>query len=196
MSHPHSAALAATAVGLICAGCVTSPLGPLPQATPSWSCTPVTGGTPYACYENQYQDAAAQNKLYEEAEAVLGKLNEEQARIYRAGGTAEPTPVLLETTTGKALDSLMATYRDLLNDSTRLVSGKFKIAWMQRRPDIAKEGSSATLEVCSDISAVVMQSKGEKPRRIGKDTDERYYLSSLDGVLRVSLIEHKWVETC
>ena len=190
------AVVAAVAVVLVCAGCVPQAPGPLPQATPSFSCTPVAGGTPYPCYENQYQETAAQNKLYEQAEAVFRKFNAENERIYRAGGVREPTPVILETTTGKALDSAMSNYQDLLNDGIRLVSGNSRVAWIKRIPDLVQDGSEATIEVCSDISEEVMQAKGKKRYKVGQDKDERYYLSTVDGRLKLGMVEYKWVKTC
>lgn len=197
MPVPRSAAFVVVAALLVAAGCVqTTPPGPLPQATPSWSCTPVAGGTPYRCYEHDYQEAAAQNKLYEQAEAVYRKYHAEYERIYRAGGVSEPTPVLLETTTGQALDSAMANFRDLLSGPTRLVSGTFTTAWIRRLPSIAQDGSVATLEVCSDSSEAVIQTKGQKAHSVGQDTDERYYLIKSGSELKLGLVEHKWVEAC
>jgi hypothetical protein len=196
MPVPRSVAFAVVTALLPVAGCVETPPGPLPQATPSWSCTPVAGGTPYACYEHQYQQTSAQNKLYEEAEAVYRKFNAEDERIYRAGGVKEPTPTLLETATDAALESVMSNYKDLLGDHTRLVSGHFGIAWIRRLENLVKNGSEATLEACIDMSGARLQSKGGAPRTVGQDSNERAYFVKVDGVLKVTLLEHKWVETC
>jgi hypothetical protein len=197
MPVPRSAAFAVVAALLVCAGCVpTTPPGPLPQATPSWSCTPVAGGTPYPCYEHDYQEAAAQNKLHQEAETVFRKYNAEYERIYRLGGVSEPTAVLLETATGEALESAMSNFRDLLSDGTRLVSGRFEVAWIKRMPGLVEEGSVATLEVCGDVSDAVLQAKGKKPHKVGQDKDERYYFFEAGGQLKLGIVEHKWVKAC
>lgn len=195
MSHPRSAALAATAVGLICAGCVTSPPGPLPQATPSWSCTPVTGGTPYACYENQYQDAAAQNKLYEEAEAVLRRFIAEDERIHRMGGVKVPTALLADTLAGDALKSVMDNYADLMSDGTKMVGGEFRVSSVQRLLQ-SQAGSVAALRVCLDISDVVLQPRGNKSYRLSEDGVETFYFVTVGTALKIGDVTSKWVAAC
>lgn len=195
MPVPRSAAVAATAVLLVCAGCVQTAPGPLPQATPSWSCTPVTGGTPYACYENQYQDTAAQNELYQEAEAVLRTYVAEDERIHRAGGVRAPTAVLARTLTGEALKSVMANYADLLSDSTKMTEGEFRIASIQRVME-AQAGSVAALRVCLDISDVELKTPGHKPFRVGEDGVETLYFMRESTFLKIGEITNKWVKSC
>lgn len=193
---PRTIAAAATAALVLCAGCVQQPIpSPLPQATPTWSCTPVTGGTPYPCYENQYQETSAQNALYEQAEAVYRKLNAEDERIYRAGGVKTPSPIIEETTTGEALKSTMENYKELASDGTRMVHGEFRIASTQRLVQ-SESGSVAALRVCLDISDVELQAPGHKSYRLGQDGVETAYFRRVENQLKISQVTSKWVESC
>jgi hypothetical protein len=195
MPVPRSVAFAVVTALLPVAGCVETPPGPLPQATPSWSCTPVAGGTPYACYEHQYQQTSAQNKLYEEAEAVYRKLNAEDERIYRAGGVKEPTPVIEESYTESMLTSAMADYIELANSRTRMVRGEFKIAWIKRVLE-QTNGSVAVLTVCSDISDVWLKTGDGKERSLGQDGMETLYFVPSAPTLRIANATSEWVKSC
>jgi hypothetical protein len=193
---PRTIAAAATAALVLCTGCVQQPTAsPLPQATPTWSCTPVAGGTPYPCYENQYQETSAQNALYDHAEAVLRKFNAEDERIYRAGGVTEPTPVLSETLTGDALQSAMANYADLKSDGTRMIKGEFRIAALTRSLE-TRNGSAASLRMCSDISQVTLKRPGGKAYSLGSDSDQTFFFVRIGDELKISEAEGKWVESC
>lgn len=194
---PRTIAAAATAALVLCTGCVQQPApSPLPQATPTWSCTPVTGGTPYPCYENQYQEAAAQNALYESAEAVYNRFNAEDERIYRLGGVVQPTPILLETLTGEALESVMTNYRDMRSDGTRLAEGHFVTAWIRRQPENVKAGSVATLWVCNDISSIVVRQKDGTREQLGEDLRGHVYLAEGNGQLQITTFASEWVKSC
>jgi len=197
MPFPRSATIAATAALALCAGCVQQPSpSPLPQATPTYSCTPVTGGTPYPCYENQYQETSAQNALYEQAEAVYRKYSAENERIYRAGGATSPTSVLLATTTGDYQNAAMAEYRKMKKDGGRLLSGSLAIVWTKRVPALVTDGSVAAMELCKDISdATFLDSKG-KTYQIGQDSQERAYFVDVDGQLKIARAQHQRVKTC
>jgi hypothetical protein len=167
----------------------------LPQATPSWSCTPVTGGTPYACYENQYQDAAAQNKLYEDAEAVLRRFIAEDERIYRIGGVPEPTTTLGEILTGEALKSVMANYADLISDGTKMIGGEFKIASLERVLE-RSSGSVSAVRVCLDISEVELKRPGKGTYHVDEDGVETFYFVHEGSTLKIAEITSKWVASC
>ena len=186
----------AVVVLLLGAGCVQTPPGPLPQANPSWSCTPVAGGTPYACYEYDYQQTSAQNKLYAEAEAVYRKFNAEDERIYRAGGVAEATQVLLETASGEFLDDALSYYRALRTDRTRLIEGRFVVERVTRAPNNVRPGTVATLEVCRDISDAVMKTGSGKPFSSGQDSVVRAYFVQSEAGLTIDYGENKWVTSC
>jgi hypothetical protein len=70
------------------------------------------------------------------------------------------------------------------------------IASIKHLPSLVSHNSVATVETCIDMSGVVMQAKGEKPQNVGEDSRERAYLTSVDGKLKVSFLEHKWVTKC
>ena len=189
-------AAAATAALVLCAGCVEQPTtSPLPQASPTYSCTPVTGGSAYPCYENQYQDSAAQNALYDQAEAVFRKFNAEDERIYRLGGVLEPTPILTETITGAALKSVMANYADLLSDGTKMIGGKFELASVQRVLQ-SQSGSVAAVRVCLDIADVELKTPCHKAYRVAQDGVETLYFMRAGTTLQIGEITNKWVQSC
>jgi hypothetical protein len=196
MPVPRSAVFAVVAALLVCAGCVpTTPPGPLPQATPSWSCTPVAGGTPYPCYEHDYQEAAAQNKLYDQAEAVFRKFIAEDERIQRAGGVERPTAILDETLTGEALASVMANYADLMSDGTKMVGGEFRVVSVQRLLP-SQASSVAALRVCLDLSEVELKAFGQKSYRLDEDGVETFYFMNVGTALKIGEATSKWVESC
>jgi hypothetical protein len=155
----------------------------------------VAGGTPYACYEHQYQETSGQNKLYEEAEAVFRRFIAEDERIYRLGGVAEPTAILTETLTGEALKSVMANYADLLGDGTRMTRGEFKVASV-RRVMKSLSGSVAALRVCLDVSGVEMKTPGGKAYHVGQDGVETLYFVQEGTALKVGEMTNKWVKAC
>ncbi|MBN9107049.1 MAG: hypothetical protein J0I14_18845 [Propionibacteriaceae bacterium] len=196
MPVPRSVAFAVVTALLPVAGCVETPPGPLPQATPSWSCTPVAGGTPYACYEHQYQQTSAQNKLYEEAEAVYRKYHAEDERIFRLGGLTEPSQVLLETTTDAYLREAMAEYRGLKENHGGLIKGTYGIAWLKPLPDTIRAGFVATLEVCTDVSEATFRGEGGKPYQIGEDNAERLYFVRESELLKIGAADHQRVKSC
>jgi hypothetical protein len=196
MPFPRSATVAATAALALCAGCVQQPSpSPLPQATPTYSCTPVTGGTPYPCYENQYQETSAQNALYEQAEAVVRKFSAEDERIYRLGGIASSTPVIEETLTGPLLKSTMENYMDLKKEGTRMTAGHFEIASIERLGEV-KNGSIAALKVCSDVSDVQMRTGQKKPYRLGLDLTNTFYFYRVDSSLKMGDATYEWIKAC
>lgn len=194
---PRTIVAAATAALVLCTGCVQQPTpSPLPQATPTWSCTPVTGETPYPCYEQQYQETSAQNALYAQAEAVYRKYAAEDLRILWAGGTSAPTSVLLETTAGTYLSEALTEYRQLQEVHGGLLKGGYSIAWFKPVPDVVKSGSVATLEVCKDISDAIFRGTDGKPYQLGEDSEERLYFVMESKVLKVGSAEHKRVNSC
>ena len=195
MPVPRSVAFAVVTALLPVAGCVETPPGPLPQATPSWSCTPVAGGTPYACYEHQYQQTSAQNKLYEEAEAVFRRFNAEDERIYRAGGVDAATSTITATLTGSLLEATLSNYADLKRTGTRMIDGEFAVVSIARLTE-SKDGSVAALQVCLDVSEVQMRTGSKGPYRLGKDTIEVLYFSQTDTSLKIGAASNRWVKSC
>jgi hypothetical protein len=137
----------------------------------------------------------AKDKLYTEAEAVYRKFLAEDERIYRIGGVTEPTPVLLETTTGDYRKDSVEIYRDLYSRHSKAVGGQFRIAWIKREPGTSIGGSIVALRVCSDASSVLIgPSKSEsKPGLIVEETG--YFVS--DGAnLKLSAAQTKAVTKC
>jgi len=187
--------LSALALGLaILAGCtpVTTPT-PLPQPSPT--CTPEAGGTPYTCTPYQYEEMVAKDRLYTEAETVYRKYLTEEARIYRAGGVTEPTPVLLETTTGKYQSDAMEIFRDLVELKVRVLSGDYTVSWIRRTPGPARSGSVVALTSCVDGSKVRF-SDGKGGSETGTPIQETGYFVVVEGSLKLANADSKVVPTC
>jgi hypothetical protein len=178
----------------ILTGCTpATPSTPPPEPSPT--CTPEAGGPPSPCTQYQYDQMIAKDKLYTEAEAVYRKFLAEDERIYRIGGVTEPTPVLLETTTGDYRKDSVEIYRDLYSRHSKAVGGQFRIAWIKREPGTSIGGSIVALRVCSDASSVLIgPSKSEsKPGLIVEETG--YFVS--DGAnLKLSAAQTKAVTKC
>lgn len=203
MPGPRNPVLAAVAAAILGVTACTGQQSPVPmpstpqsQASPTYACTPVAGGTPYACYENQYQDAAAQAKLYADAEAVYRRYHAEDERIFRVGGSREPSQILLETTTGVYRQDSMSEYRSLEKTGRRLRVGSFRIVWTKPVPDVTRSGSVATLEVCIDGSAAVITEKNGASYSIGDGNAERLYFVRDSGTLKIGDADHKRLEKC
>ncbi|PKQ30802.1 MAG: hypothetical protein CVT62_12735 [Actinobacteria bacterium HGW-Actinobacteria-2] len=147
-------------VGLsLLAGCTPAD----PAGQPTYSCTPDDGSSPYPCHKVQYDAKAKEAALYAEAEAVYRKFFAEDERINRVGGANEPTPVILETTTGRFQTDVMAGYRNLLAIHGTATGGEFKIAWIKRQPKDSLDGSIVALLACTDASSVQMGARGKTP---------------------------------
>jgi hypothetical protein len=165
--------LAVLAVGIaLLAGCTPAD----PNLQPTYSCTPDDGSSPYACPKVQYDAKAKEAALYAEAEAVYRKFFAEQERIYRAGGITEPSPVLLETTTGNYLAGSMIAFSDLVKYKGTATGGAFVLAWMKRVPYGSKNGAVTALQACVDSSSVTMRAEGEPPEP-GKISSEIVYFT-------------------
>lgn len=193
--------MAAIRIGLLAltislTSCATTPTQTPtnPGAQPTFSCTPEAGGTPSPCHEHDYQQSQTRDKLYTQAETVYRKRLAEDERIYRAGGVTEPTPVMLETTTGEALTNMLADYRRAHKAKTKAIGGQFKLAYLKRVPGLTKGTSVVTLETCIDASSVKMVRPGSTDD--GAITARRMYFSPDRTVLKVSYVEYKEVETC
>jgi hypothetical protein len=184
-------ALACAALAALLTGCGTAN----PVGQPTYSCTPADGGTAYPCYQVQYDQKVKEDQLYAEAEAVYRKFLAEDERINRIGGVSEPTPVLLETTTGDYLKSAMANYQALKAAKATAVGGEFKVVWFKRVLHDARGASVATLTACFDTSSVQMGSKG-KASQAGRITERTGYFVRDGETLKVASGRFKWVTQC
>ncbi len=176
------------------AGC--TPAQPtLAPPQPSPTCTPEGGGKAYPCSPYYYDQMVAKDKLYTEAEAVYRKYLAEDERIYRAGGVTQPTPVLLETTTGQYLADSMRIYRDLHSRHSKAVGGEFKRAWFKRVPGESMAASVVALKVCTDPSTVRIgpNAASSEPGVLAEETG---YFARVSGELKLTMARTKVVTKC
>lgn len=172
------AVLAASCVLLTACTAAPQPSTPAPSATtptPTFSCTPEAGGAAYECSQFDYDQMIAKDKLYAEAEAVYRRFFAEDERIYRAGGVDEPTPVLLETTTGKFLEDSMRIYRALKKNNTHSEGDPAELAWLRRLPGVVEQGSLVALRACTDASRAVMVTPGAANESAGYLSDVLFF---------------------
>ena len=166
-----------------------------PPPTPSPTCTPETGGTPYPCTPYNHDQMVTKDKLYTEAETVYRAFLAENERIYRLGGVTEPTAVLLKTTTGQYLKDQLAMYRRLRATRATASGGTFDIKWFQRVPGESIGGSAVALRVCRDSHTVTMGAAGMKPHPGLINRETGYFVTTPDG-LKITASTYKPVEKC
>lgn len=189
-SHPQRLALTATALCLLTACTPTTP-----PPTPSYRCTPETGGDEHDCTQAQHDDMLAKDKLYTQAEAVYRRFFAEDVRILRAGGITAPTQTLLETTTGAFLTDSMNLYRSFIDEERKTVGGDVRLATLRRLPGLSKAGSVVALRACTDASTTTTYIQGEAagPGGMGEDT---LYFGRVDGVLKIQGADGGAVKSC
>ena len=178
---------------VVFAGC--QPVAPTsPAPVPSFRCTPEAGGDEFDCTQAQHDQMLALDKLYTEAEEVYRRYFEENSRIYRAGGLTEPTPVLLETTTGDFLDEAMAAYRAMKKDGQKVVGGEIKLVNVKRVPGQSTKGSLVSLDVCVDMSSTtVVSQSGSSAGFVGI---EQTFFGRFDGVLKIHNSAWEELDSC
>lgn len=186
--------LAALALATV-AGCQPPAAVPTPAPTPTFTCTPEAGGDAYECSQAQYDEMVAKNELYAEAEAVYRKFLAEDIRIMRAGGVTEPTPVLLETTTGAFLEDVMSEYRAVRKDNLRSKGGSVDLVWLERIPGASKGGSIVALRACMDASSTRTY-RGDTFLQNGMVTRDELYFARSGAALKIIGADGTQVATC
>lgn len=198
MHWSRIAVLAASCVLLTACTAAPQPSTPAPSATtptPTFSCTPEAGGTAYECSQFDYDQMIAKDKLYAEAEAVYRKFFAENVRIYLDGGIAEPTAILMETTTGRFQRDSMSLYRALHDRRAKIVEGTPRLQTITRLPGITREGSVATLATCVDSSSVVLRGDSGYESR-GLVISERFYFAKAGNSLKIQSSQWKELKSC
>lgn len=196
LSQPRRTAVstAVLALALALAGC--QPATTTPAPVPSYRCTPEAGGAEFDCSQHQYDDMVAKDQLYDEAEAVYRKFFAEDVRIYRAGGISEPTPILLETTTGDFLADSMDLYRSLKESQTQVVGGEILLVSLMRESGVSRGGSLVSMRACIDGSSTRVQTKGRKPERGGIGVDVVHFTRPAGEGLKIDSAQSKEVAKC
>lgn len=162
---------------------------------PTFTCTPEAGGDSFACSQFQYDEMRAKDALYAEAELVYRKFLAEDVRIMRAGGVTEPTPVLLETTTGAFLEDALADYRQLAADGTKAYGAQPKIMYVKRAPGRSKSGSLISVDVCVDGTGLEFL-QGEKRIGDGQAARDATYFARFEDSLKIIGADGEQVESC
>ena len=191
MAISKGAVVIAALIALAGSGCTQ----PDPNAKPTYACTPSEGGSPHPCYKAEHDLQVKEDKLYAEAEAVLRKFVAEEERINRIGGASEPTPIVRETLTGDYLNRASEGFRALKQAQATAEGGAFEIAWIERAPREARQGTIATLKMCLDTSSVKMGSAGNKARP-GRITERTVFFVKDGDRLKIAQGRYQWVSQC
>ena len=193
--HPPRRRLTMSAVIAACllTGCQAP--APTPAPVPTYTCTPEAGGAEFECTQHQYDEMLAKDKLYAEAEAVYRKFLEEDMRIARAGGVSDPTPVLLETTSGFFLEDSMAGYRSDKEEMLTVREGDRTIVSLTRMVGASKGGSIVALRACTDARTVRVFKRGAY-FGTGLLTEDDLYFGRFGSQLKIIGADGKEVESC
>lgn len=192
-----------TAVVLVGCQPTTSPTAPTPSPspsistpvpTPTYMCTPEAGGQEAPCTQAEYDEMKAKDALYAEAEAVYQRLFAENIRISRAGGTAEPTSVILETTEGAFRDNVMSIFREMADEGTR-ARGEDPTLAIERAPGISKQGSIVALSICVNATRWAFYN-GEKQVSQGRIGLDLVYFKRFDMTLKIIGADGRFVDSC
>jgi len=178
---------------VVAVGC--TPAAPTPSPLPSFRCTPEAGGAEFDCSQAQYDEMVAKDALYAEAEAVYRKFLAEDTRIMRAGGVAEPTDVILETTSGAFLEDVMSQYREFEQEGLKAEGSGPDLISVKRAAGNSKAGSLAAMVTCVDGSSFEFIRDGKSVSR-GTAVQNENYFSRVDGVLKVIGADGRQVEAC
>ncbi|MFT4296665.1 MAG: hypothetical protein QM582_14760 [Micropruina sp.] len=166
----------------------------VPSASPSPTCSPA-GGTPRPCTQQEYDQTQEQNRLIEQAEAVYRAYWKENVRLYRSGGTSTATAVLKDTLVGQALDGVMKLYRQLKTRGSKAKGGTFDIVAVTPTPDVTKDGSAVSLDVCWRTKGVKLETGNTRAPVDATVLEASYYRIS-NGKLKIFAFASKQVGSC
>ena len=162
---PRSLPTLAATLALVTA--LSSCTTPAPTTTPStaaptFACTPEAGGSPYACSSADYDEMKRKDALYAEAEQVFRRLIAEDERMYRGGGAEVLSAEYQELLGTKQLQAeQLAVVRSVLHEREVARGGEYRIAWIERRPGVARGGSEVTVAGCLDLTSVSYFRRGQ-----------------------------------
>ena len=204
MSRLLRGVVATLAATVLLAGCQPSapgsptPSSPPPSATatptPTFLCTPEAGGEATECTQAQYDEMKAKDALYAEAEEVYRRFFAESVRLSRAGGTAEPTEVLLETSTGDYLANMIDIFTGMRERGVRAKGTDPKLV-ISRLPGKAKSGSVVALKICIDSRGWAFY-RGESRVTSGRLAVDDVYFSRLGESLKMIGADGRETTTC
>ena len=118
-----------------------------------------------------------------------------QARIMRAGGVAEPTDVILETTSGAFLEDVMSQYREFEQEGLKAEGSGPDLISVKRAAGRSKTGSIVSITTCVDGRSTDFIKQG-KPIGSGVLARDDNYFARVDGLLKVVGADGKEVESC
>lgn len=161
----------------------SAPTG-MPAPTPTFACTPESGGTPVPCNQRQFDDMLAKDALYAEAEQVERQFIAHFNTAQRRPGTDVFPPSLETYVAGPAREGLVGLFTRQRDKGYRVVGDLTKIVFIHRNPGDSIDGSEVSLAVCTDDRHVdlIVDNKVVGTGSLGL---ERHYYKRVDGKLKL-----------
>ena len=191
---PRTALVVWLASAAVLAGCttVTQPTA-TPTNSPTYLCTPEAGGTPLPCGPIEAEQAEKRDALYADAEAVYRRFWTENQRLE-----LDPAP----SVTAELESLTTGTFRGYLPEMVaagkgrQKLSGDTQLVRVDRLPGLSREGSEVALLICFDGSQARFNDPAGGEPTPGLRSEQRIYLTRIDGALRISGSEVRSVESC
>ena len=175
-------------------GCTTAaPPTATPTTSPTYLCTPEAGGTPLPCGPIEAEQAEKRDSLYAEAETVYRRFWTESQRVQ-----LEPNPKAsseLESLTTGTFRGFLTEMIEALQGHQR-VAGESRLVRVDRLPGLSRGGSDVALLVCLDGSQARFNDPSGGEPTPGIRSEQRIYLTRVEGSLKISDSEVRGVEAC
>lgn len=174
-----------------------SPDSPVAAPTPTFQCTPEAGGASVPCTEDEHDEAAARDALYERADAQYRAYLAEYIRILRAGGARELSPVLKRVLGDSELAKrALVQLRQFKSSRIHVTGADPYLAAAVRKPGEAKNDSTLALQFCVDARSLSVYRGSRKVNRLGVSRETVFFRADADGDLVIVAEMFEETESC
>ncbi len=190
-----SLAVVTTTAGLV--GCSPAPDADPPQTpspTPTYYCTPDTGGESSECSADDHAEQQRRDGLYAEATQSYQRFFDEHTKLLRAGGAEKATNALAAVAGGPYLEATVANLRQLHGLQARAGDGDIALH-VTRSPGATARGYEIALSVCVDSRGVPLL-QGDVEVKPGSAYAETVFFKREAGTLKAWDAEGRRVESC
>lgn len=172
------------------AGCSPAEPSPTPVDSPTATCTPLFGGDPYACDQEEFVDLTTEQARHDAAAAQYAEVLWQVEDLLAAKEPiSEPVASLM---TGQYLDDTTASLASYASGDVTF-SGHRIIEW-SRPAELSNLGSDLAIEVCSSPGDFTASRDGQVSDPIY--LREYVFFETTDGQLRVSSSKNGEAESC
>lgn len=188
--HPRRPLFTLIGCSLLLTACTPVEPTPTPTPEPTYQCTPIFGGDPTTCTQQDHDALQATLAQYAEAEQIYRDSLAESWKL--AAEKKLPSEALKATATGDYLDALVTFLRD--NQSSDLmISGQPEVTWTQP-VDLSEAGSDLAIRACVGPGTTHLEAQGV----VGEDdwTLDTVFFTRTDKGLSISGVATGVVESC